>query len=64
MKQQPVDGTGRRKTPNPEDLLTRLHQDTGRAWKLFRFAVASFLRNGCHLIEGFGRRVDDCLGFL
>jgi hypothetical protein len=43
MKQQPIGGTGRRKTPDPEDLLTDLHQDTGRTVKLFGFAVAAFL---------------------
>jgi hypothetical protein len=43
MKQQPIDGTGRRKTRDAKDLLTQLHQDTGRTVKLFGFAVAAFL---------------------
>jgi uncharacterized MAPEG superfamily protein len=35
--------TGRRKKQDPEDMLTQIHQDTGRAMKLLGFALVTFL---------------------
>jgi hypothetical protein len=43
MKQQPIDGTGRRGPADAEVVLTHVHHDTARAVKLFGFAVAAFL---------------------